>query len=146
MSLHNVLTQLAVVEAEITGVQRAHAYPPESVDEMPAFVNFIDEGNYGRFPIDLRTETGKRTIIHHIQAILYVCDGEADFVEAHSRATPYLESSLTKFEAEITLNSTCIQQLPLTYSLRELEYAGQGLWGLLFELEVTERTVATFTA
>ena len=123
-----------------------HREPPFSIDELPAFVNFLDSGIYNRFP-DNQIETGKRGLTHRIACILYVDSSEApNFQVVHQYGKTYIEAFLSLLEANVTLNGTCRQCTPISYVFGEADYVNQQYWSIEFILEAETRTPTTFTA
>jgi RNA recognition motif-containing protein len=137
MSIQNIITQIATLQAEITGIKRAFDETPDSLNEFPCFVNFPSSGDIERIP-------GQRKTKHIIKMQLRVI--RADLPSAENKVRPFLDSVLDKFDANITLNGAVSRSAIIHYDYGSLPWGGREYLGISFDIEVWETETLTFQA
>lgn len=138
MSLSNIMTQIAVVEATITGVKRAYDKAPASINEFPCFINWPESGDIDRRP-------SSRWPTHHIVMELRVLKGGA-LPMAEAEIRPFLEATMNAFDSNLSLNGACGNSRIIHYDYGVLPYNGTQFLGISFKIDVTEITPYTFSA
>lgn len=136
MSVEAIITQVAAIQATITGVKRAHDKAPESLSELPAFVNFPADGEI------TRPGTNTRQTTHKIAMQLMVARGDLPSAEAELR--PFIARVISAFDQHLTLSSTCTSSGVVNYKYGKVSYAGVDYLGIVFTLQATERETVVF--
>ena len=136
MSIQTIITQVAALQAEITGVKRAHDETPDGLNEFPCFVNFISTGDSDRSP-------NRRHVVHHIKMQLRVC--RADRPSAENLVRPFLLRTYEKFDDNITLNGSATRSAIVHYDYGNLPWSGTNYLGISFDLDVWEDTAYAFS-
>ena len=129
MSIQSIITQVASLEATVSGVKHAYDTADSTINEFPAFINFPESGVINRTP-------NLRKTIHRIKMLLYVTDSVLASAEAELR--PYLVATLDVFDTHLSLNSSAASSQIVGYKYGVLEYGGQKYLGISFDLDVTE--------
>ena len=137
MSLAAIITQMATIEAAITGIKHAYDNPDEAINEPPCFVNVPDGP-----PVVLRSPGSVRQTTHRIKALCLVVRG-GSITTADKELRPYLEATFSAFDAKITLNGACAHSRIVSAKYGEISWGGQPYLGWSFELEVMERNIVT---
>ena len=135
MSVQTIIAQLAVLQAEITGIRQAFAETPDKLNAFPCFVNFPSEGDIDRAP-------SQRKVKHIIKMQLRVT--RADLPSAENKVRPFLDLVLDKFDANISLNGTAHRSAITHYDYGELPWGGRTYLGISFDIEVWEEIPKTF--
>ena len=135
MSLSNIITQLAVIEGNITGIKKAWDKAPDSLSELPCFVNFPVSGEYIRDPM-------RRAVRHTIRAQLYVV--RSDLLSAEATLRPFLELVMDALDADLDLGVSCDYHRITRYEYGALVYGMMTYLGMSFDLEVSEFTNKAF--
>ena len=135
MSIQSIITQLAVLQEEITGITRAYDETPDSLNEFPCFVNFISSGDIDYAP-------SQRKLQHIIKMQLRVT--RADLPSAENKVRPFLDLTLDKFDTNITLNGTATRSMIIHYDYGVLPWGRTPYLGISFDIEVYEDIVRTF--
>lgn len=135
MSVANIITQLAAIEGAILGIKKAWDKAPESLSELPCFVNFPVSGEYIRDPM-------RRVVRHTIRAQLYVV--RSDLLSAEATLRPFLEQVMDALDADLDLGASCDYHRITRYEYGALMYGGVGYLGMSFDLEVSEFTSKVF--
>ena len=137
-AIENLLTQLATLEATITGVVEAHVNPPENLFAFPSFINYV--------------ETGEVTSDASLQMMgLYtiVCEAHlsrAVLPEAVSLATPLINRFEDAIYTDPTLNSTVTTVNAIRLEFGTVPYGTETHLGVRFRLEVKMRRLVGATA
>jgi hypothetical protein len=131
MSVENIITQLATLEAEITGVQAAHDETPESLNEFPCFINY-----HGRSTLNWGAGEGGKSL-HTIICELHVSRAVSE--EAELAARPFIKLFRDKLAANTTLNGAVdtINEVRAETVAFIMSAAEQHL-GIRFEVDVKE--------
>lgn len=135
MSIQNIITQLATLEAEITGIQAAYDETPESLSEFPCCINLPRRGT-------LTWGAGEGKSLHTILCELHV--GRAVSEEAELTARPFIKLFRDKLAANTSLNGSCDSVIEVRYEYvrfvvgRESEHLG-----VRFEVDVKETEAVT---
>ena len=135
MSVGNIITQLAAIETGIAGIKRAYDKTPDSLSELPCFINFPVSGEYIRDPM-------RRVVRHTIRAQLYVT--RSDLLSAEAQLRPFLELVFNALDADLDLGASCDYHRITRYDYGALIFAKVVYLGMSFDLEVSELTSATF--
>ena len=135
MSIQAIITQVATLQAEITGVKKAFAETPDSLNEFPCFVNFPSSGDITRIP-------SQRSTRHIIKMQLRVV--RADLPSAENKVRPFLDLTLNKFDSSILLNGTASRSAVIHYDYGSLPWGGIDYLGISFDLEAYEDIAKTF--
>ena len=137
MTIQNVITQLATLEATITGIAAAHDETPESINQFPTFLNFPAEGSFDR-----HMAHGIRRHTYTIKAQLFF--GKADQKSAESKARPFLYLFMEMLDTHIFLNNSCITSKLAHWAYGKLEMNKTIYLGYDFDIEVVEDEAKTF--
>jgi len=136
MSIENIITQLAVLEAEITGVVVAHDETPEALGEFPCFVNYPLVG-------ELHFDAAEFAISDHtIRCELRVARGHLP--EAENLARPFITLFRDKMAANLTLNGSVTSIMTIRYEYGVLTWAAgtpkeEKHFGIRFEVDVEHK-------
>lgn len=132
-ALELVITQLATMEATISGVAVAHDQTPESLGSLPAFINYLSAGEAWQMATDSYE-------LHTIVAELFC--GRGDLKVAESTARPYFQLFVNALFADPTLSGTCATVVsPIRYRYGTLTFAGVEYVGFRFDVQVKIRRV-----
>ena len=131
MSIETIITQLAVLEAEITGVHVAHDDSPEALNEFPAFVNYPTGGPF------IYSASGPNLTIHTIHADLHVSRSVLPHDENQLR--PFVQRVWAKLADNLTCNGTCEHLILVRYDYGRLGYGAQETLGIRFTLSAKEK-------
>jgi len=129
MSLSSIITQIAAIEGDISGIKKAHDKAPSNINAFPCFINVPDSGEITRKP-------NTRWVTHHIKLELYVT--KQIIPEAEALLRPILESTLNAFDAKLTLNGSASNSQITGYQYSVLSYNGQDYLGITFDLNAVE--------
>ena len=129
MTVAAVLTQLAVVEAALSGVARAHDETPENLGEFPCFINYPRSGTITAGPGGVQQVKGLHTVV----AELHIT--RQDLPTAESIARPYLDSFPKAIWSDPTLAGTVNTVLEIRYQYGRLEFGGERHLGVRFEID-----------
>ncbi len=136
MSLDAIMTQIAVIEGNITGVKKANDKAPATMNVFPCFVNFPAGGSLVYTPAVRRPKHRITLELHVTKPVVLVAD---------RLMRSYLELVLAAFETHLTLNSTASCSRILDYAYGVLTYNGEQHLGITFTLEVDEIIGITYT-
>ena len=136
MSIESIITAIAAIQKTITGVKRAHDNSPESLSELPAFVNYPAYGDIGR-------AAGLRMTTHLVKMQLYVTK-RVDLAREEAKVRPFIALVLNKFDANLRLTETASVSGITHYDYGVLSYGGTPYLGISFDLEVIENEPTTF--
>ena len=136
MSLQTIITQVATLEAAITGIKRAHDNTPDSLNELPAFVNIPASA-------DIERDPHVRITTHLIKMELFVLR-HTSLQSAETKLRPFVALTLDKFDANLTLGTTCWSSWIVHYDYGVLTFGGQQYLGIVFDLKAIEREAVTF--
>jgi len=132
-----IITRVAAIQEAIPGIKKAHINAPESIKEMPCFVNFPASADIEMLPM-------QRRVKHLIKMHLFV--QRSDLPSAEKELRPFLELVFSAFDADITLGGTVIRSYIIHYDYGKLEYPeGTKYAGDTFDLEVLERDTTGFS-
>ena len=137
MAIEAIITQVAILQAEITGIKQAHANPPSSLNAFPCFVNFIS-------PSDINYMPSRREAKHVIKMQLYVSKQVTP--EGDKVLREFVDKTLNKFDQNIQLNATCSYSQVTHYDPGVLTYGGHQYLGMSFDLLAVELTSRSFAA
>jgi hypothetical protein len=138
MSLDLIMTQIAVLEATVPGVLKAHDKAPATMNVFPCFVNFPVPG------AKIVREPSVRRVNHNIIMELH-CTNQVK-PESEAKCRPYLEAVLDVFDAALSLNGSCYNSEITGYNFGVLNYNGQMHLGYTFELTAQEVYGTNFAA
>lgn len=130
MPVEDIITELAALEATITGVAVAHDTSPEAVGDFPCFVNFPIRG-----VLHFSTADGKQND-HTIACILLVARGNLPTAEADTR--PFIDLFQIKLAGAFSLGGTVSTINEIRYEYGNIKYAGEDFIGIRFEVDVKE--------
>ena len=136
MSLESIITQVAVLQAAITGITRAYDNTPDSINDFPCFINIPASGTIERQP-------HTRITTHSIKMQLFVIR-HANLPSAETKLRPFVALTLDKFDANLTLGATCWSSWITHYDYGVLTFGGRQYLGIVFDLEAIEREAKTF--
>ena len=136
MSIQAIITQVAVLQKEITGIRQAFDETPDKLNAFPCFVTFPSEGDIDRAP-------SQRKVKHIIKMQLRVT--RADLPSAENKVRPFLDLVLDKFDLNITLNGTAHRSAITHYDYGELPWGGRTYLGISFDMEVWEDVAVAFS-
>jgi len=133
MGVAEVITRLATLEAALSGVKRAHDETPESLAEMPAFINYPRRGT-----ITPGDPPGQIKGLHTIVSELHIARGILP--EAESVARPFISSFPIKVADDFNdgkLNGTVDALLEIRYEYGQLPWGEKEIhMGIRFETDV----------
>lgn len=132
MAIESIITQVAAIQSGITGVKKAWDTSPESVNELPCFVNFPASGDvpWPRVP-------NLRKVTHTIKMQLMVQRG-GDLAGAESQLRPFVDRVISTFDQKLTLNGTAQSSGISRYEYGVVQYAGVDYLGIVFTLQALE--------
>jgi hypothetical protein len=129
------LTQLASILEDNTSAIKAHIYPPESIQEMPAFVLEWTRGILGMATAGTLTNELCTAL-----AVLYI--NRQVLPVASTAARPFIDEVRDALNGNASLNSTCV-------SVEEVRFEGPGAidytsssgitnwhYGIRFEIDI----------
>lgn len=131
MSVEAIITQLAVLEAEIEGVLAAHDESPEALNEGMVFVNYPTGGTF------IYSAGGPCLAIHTIHADFHVSRSVLPHDENQLR--PFVQRMWAKIADNLTCNGTCEHIILVRYDYGRLAYGQQETLGIRFTLEAKEK-------
>jgi len=130
MTVAAVLTQLSVVEADITGVVRAYDETPESLSEFPCFVNYPRRGTVTPAPGSVsRAIKG----IHTVVCELHIT--RQNLPTAEGTARPFIDRFCKKVFADPKLGNTVDTVNEIRYEYGRLDFGGEQHLGVRFEVD-----------
>jgi hypothetical protein len=135
MPIENIVTQVATLQRQITGIKQAHDRPPGSINVFPCFVNFIG-------PADINYSPSRRETRHTIKMQLYVTKQVT--AEAERLLRPFIDRVLDKFDDNVQLNDTCAYSMITHYEPGVLTYGGHQYLGISFDLVAVEHESRVF--
>jgi len=126
-----VFTALAALERDITGVKAAHDKTPESIMDMPAFINMPSRGEtiFGPY----HEFESHSTII----AELHVARG--NLPQAETVARPFLNRFEDMLSTNITLSGTVDTVKGMRSSYGVLQFGNDMHLGWRFEIDIKQR-------
>ena len=125
--IHEIIAELATIQGAITGVKHAFAEAPESLGDVPAFLNFPSGG------VPTRIVSG-RQIVHTIRMQLFVTRNVLPQAEKELR--PYLKLTMDAFDHNLRLNGKASTSMITRYTYGRLEYAKVEYLGISFDIDV----------
>jgi hypothetical protein len=131
MSIETIITELATLQAEIPGINKAWDKTPESLNSFPCFVNIPASG-------DIKRLANQRQARHVVKMQLRVL--RADSLSAETKVRPFLELVLDKFDAHISLNGKAVYSQIIHYDYGNLSWGSADYLGISFDIAVTEIT------
>jgi hypothetical protein len=130
------MTQISILEAEITGIARAYDNPPGAINELPCFVNFVGpSGTIGR-------TASRREIPHLVKMQVYVT--KKLVAESEALLRPFITLTLNKFDANLSLNNSCQYSMITRYNPGIMEYNKIQYLGIEFDLMAVEHEIISF--
>lgn len=138
MAIEDIITQLAALEATITGVKNAYDETPEALGPLPAFINYPRLGR-----LHFSTADGKQND-HTIRCDLLVARGHLPTAE--NLARPFINRFQVKLAANITLGGTVSTINDIRYEYGEIKIAEESFVGIRFEVDVKEIGTITVSA
>ncbi len=141
MSVQNVLTQLATLEATVAGVAGAYDYTAKSnAATYPAFFNWPPDG--GEFSRVFASGTDAHR--YTIRAELWFSDVSSNSTSPEVLARPFIALFRNMLNVNIKLNASCVTSGEgMTW--RYGEDAPEGFFYVAFDIPVVEYNSATFT-
>jgi len=130
MAIQDIITQLAALEATITGIKNAYDETPEALGALPAFINYPRLGR-----LHFSTSDGKQND-HTIRCDLLVARGHLP--KAENLARPFIDLFQVKLAANFSLGGTVSTIKEIRYDYGVIEYAGESFVGIRFEVDVKE--------
>ncbi|MGD8499058.1 MAG: hypothetical protein PVJ86_00330 [Phycisphaerales bacterium] len=128
MTVAAVLSQLAIVEATITGVKRAHDETPESLSEFPCFINYPRRGTVT--PVDACLAVHG---LHTVVCELHIT--RQDLPTAEGVARPFIDLFVKAVWADPKLSNTCDTVNEIRYEYGRLEFGREQHLGIRFEVD-----------
>ena len=136
MAIETIITMLAVMEAEIAGVVKAHDNVPAGVHEVPAFINYPKTGrlHFGG--------AGFAQSDHTIHCdLLY---SKTITAEADKKLRPFIKLFRDKLASSIGLRGTASTINDIRYQFPVLVVVGgETFLGIHFEVDVKETETVT---
>lgn len=138
MAIESIITQVAAIQAAISGILRAYDQAPESLNELPCFVTFPANGDleWPRKPNLRRTQ-------HALKMMLLVSRG-GDLALAEKKLRPFIAQVIQTFDQHLTLGGTCASSGISRYEYGHVEYAGVPYLGITFTLQALELEPVVF--
>jgi len=137
MPIDTIITQVATLQAEITGIKQAHDNPPRSLNALPCFVNFMG-------PSEVNYTPSRRETKHTVKMQLYV--SKQVLPEADAVLREFVDKVLDKFDQNMQLNSTCAYSMITRYEPGVLIYGNTQYIGISFDLLAVEHESRSFSA
>lgn len=137
MTIENIIAQVAVIQATISGVVQAFDNPPSSLNAFPCFVNFMG-------PAEVNYTPSRRETKHTIMMQLYLSKQVTP--EAERLLRPFVDRVLDAFGQKLQLNATCAYSMITGYDPGVLTYGGHQYVGISFSLLAVEHESITFVA
>lgn len=127
-AMHDVLAHIATLQATVPGVVRAYSAlsPPESVEDLPAFVNYVAE--FEDAVIDYRPSSER----HTYPVTMVLLTTRQDLPEAWARLLPMVEDTRAVFRANLTLGGRVSMCQIRRWRESIVEYAGIRYVGVRF--------------
>lgn len=143
MSVENVISALASVEALIVGLSTGQCFDqaPNAVEvQLPAVLNIIKSGTIAR-----GVGQGMRLTTHTILAQLLAAPPGSDLPTGEVIARPYVSKFITKLDHNRTLAGTCLDAEVVSYDYGEikLQPGMPGYLGVVFTIEAVEEELGT---
>jgi len=135
MSIKTVITQVAAIQGEISGIKQVHDSPPASVNAFPCFVNFMG-------PAEVNYTGSRRETRHTVKMQLYVSKQVTPQGDATLRG--FIDTILDKFDQHTTINDTCAYSMITGYEPGVLMYGNTQYLGISFTLLAVEHESRTF--
>lgn len=130
MTVAAVLTQLATVEATITGIKRAHDETPESLSEFPCFINYPRRGTVTPAPGGVALAIKG---LHTVVCELHIT--RQDLPTAESVARPFIDRFVKAVWADPKLGNTVDTVNEIRYEYGRLEFGREQHLGIRFEVD-----------
>ena len=126
-TVESIIDALVTLEKALAGVAAAHDETPESLNALPAFVNYPGptESSWGSFGAIQRTYT--------VVAELHVARGELKRAEAVCR--PYINKFEAAVYADPTLGGVVLHVPSIRTRYGQSEWAGQQFLTVRFEVD-----------
>jgi hypothetical protein len=149
MSVATVKAQLATLQEQIAGVNRAYVQGPLSLPatDLPAFVNYTSAATHEWRVLGAETDRETRQYLMR----LYVCTAQDGIEgEAERRCEPFFASVRNFFAAHLSLGQLRFVEIATLLGdsgvRGDLAYAGEQFIGIEFRLQVIEHVPVTFAA
>ena len=138
MSIQAIITQIAAIQKTITGINNAYDESPDSISDLPCFLNSPSSG-------DIERGASWRETKHIIKMQLFVERG-GDLASGENRLRPFLKLTVDKFDVNLRLNGAADRSGITHYDYGVLEYAGTSYLGISFDIAVWEYEGFAFAA
>jgi hypothetical protein len=132
MGLDEIVTGAADVVSRVSGVARAFAKAPDSLNELPAAVVFPDNGD-----ITYPRQANLREVRHKLKVQLFVVKG-GSFAEAEARLRPFVPAVIEAIDQAVTLGGSATGAGVTRYQYGVLTYADVEYLGVTFDLTADE--------
>ena len=138
MAIETVITQMAAVEATITGLSTGRCFdlaPIRVQVSLPAVLNLIRSGG-----IERGVGLGMRETTHVVEVMCLVANPGSDLPTAETLARPYVKRFIDKFDDNKTMNGSCFTSNITSYRYGEipLRPGEPGYLGVVFTVDVYE--------
>lgn len=130
-SLDAILDAIAQVQQGIKGVAKAWPRLPDSLTELPAFINEPSKG-----AVQWPPPMSRRRVEHDVRMVLVFGAGQ-DAPSTTNEAWPFYNLVLDAFEGAVTLGGLVTGCAVTGYDTGRLQYAGATYYALTFTLRVT---------
>lgn len=131
MSLDSVINGAVAIQKSIAGIKDAYSNAPESLNNLPCFVTYLDN-----FKID-RDGPNLRTITYQLKMPLLV--SRSDLPGADATLKPFIKQVISTFDQNISLGGSAWNSLINGGKYGQIEYAGTTYLGIDFTLEAQEK-------
>ncbi len=136
MRLDEVIGKVVEVQKTIEGVKQAYQYAPESLAELPCFLNFPASGELEQAPNLL-------IVTHTIRMQLFVRRGDLSSAEKELR--PFVDRVIETFCKNIRLDGSVEYSKLRRYEYGVLTWGETPYLGITFELDATVKQAFEFS-
>lgn len=137
MSLDAIIKGAVQVQKTIPGIREAFENAPESLNNLPCFVTYLDS-----FTVE-RAGANLKTIIYTLKMPLLV-SRSADLAGSDATLKPFLRQVVDVFDQNITLFGNAWYTEVKSGKYGVIEYAGTPFLGIDFTLEAQERYTVVY--
>jgi len=139
MSIQAIITELATLEAGITGIAAAYDETPDSLSEFPCFINYPKSGR-----LHFSATNGGQSDHTIVCELRY---SKLISTEAEAKMRPFVKLFRDKLAANLTLNGTVDTINDIRYEYGRLgTMAGEEYLVIRFEVDVKETETITVSA
>lgn len=139
MSVELIIKGAVAVQKTIPGIIAAFENAPESLNQLPCFVTYLDSFSVERAGANLKTIT-------YLLKMPLLVNRSGDLSSADAKLKPYIQLVIDTFDQNIQLGGNAWSSNVLSGKYGQIEYSGVTYLGIDFVLQAQERYSVTYKA